>query len=86
MQVKLKLFRYNPEKDKKPHYDHFTVEAEPTDRVLDLLELLRITKMARLLTVALALTGFVDRVLCVSTVGTVWLVRAWYRTWALPSP
>lgn len=38
MQVKLKIFRFNPEKDKKPHYDKFTVEAEPTDRVLDMLE------------------------------------------------
>jgi len=38
MQVTLKIFRFNPEKDKKPHYDTFKVEAEPTDRVLDLLE------------------------------------------------
>lgn len=38
MQVTLKVFRYNPEKDKKPHYDTYQIEAEPTDRVLDLLE------------------------------------------------
>ena len=38
MQVKLKILRYNPEKDKKPHYETYEVEAEPTDRVLDLLE------------------------------------------------
>lgn len=38
MQVKLKIFRYNPERDKKPHYQKYTLEAEPTDRVLDLLE------------------------------------------------
>lgn len=38
MQVTLKIFRYDPEKDSKPHYDKFKVEAEPTDRVLDLLE------------------------------------------------
>jgi succinate dehydrogenase / fumarate reductase iron-sulfur subunit len=38
MQVTLKIFRYNPETDKKPHYETYTVEAEPTDRVLDLLE------------------------------------------------
>ena len=38
MQVKIKIFRYNPEKDKKPHYDTYKVEAQPTDRVLDLLE------------------------------------------------
>ena len=38
MQVTLKIFRFNPETDKKPHYEKYTVEAEPTDRVLDLLE------------------------------------------------
>jgi succinate dehydrogenase / fumarate reductase, iron-sulfur subunit len=38
MQVILKLFRFNPEKDKKPHYETYKVEADPTDRVLDLLE------------------------------------------------
>ncbi|MBT3390603.1 MAG: succinate dehydrogenase iron-sulfur subunit [Chloroflexi bacterium] len=41
MQVKLKIFRYDPENDKKPHFDKFTVEAEPTDRVLDLLEYIK---------------------------------------------
>jgi succinate dehydrogenase / fumarate reductase iron-sulfur subunit len=38
MQVKLKVFRYNPETQEPPHYDHFELEAQPTDRVLDLLE------------------------------------------------
>jgi len=38
MQIKIKIFRYNPEKDKKPHYETYKVEAEPTDRVLDVLE------------------------------------------------
>jgi succinate dehydrogenase / fumarate reductase iron-sulfur subunit len=38
MQVSLKVFRYNPEKDKKPHYEKYKLEAQPTDRVLDLLE------------------------------------------------
>lgn len=37
-EVTLKIFRYDPESGKKPHYDSFTLEAEPTDRVLDLLE------------------------------------------------
>lgn len=41
MQVSLKIFRYNPEIDEKPRYDTFTVEAEPTDRVLDLLEYIK---------------------------------------------
>ena len=38
MLVTLRVFRYNPEKDKKPHYEKYKLEAEPTDRVLDLLE------------------------------------------------
>jgi len=36
--ITLKLFRYNPETDTKPHYDTFEMEVAPTDRVLDLLE------------------------------------------------
>jgi succinate dehydrogenase / fumarate reductase iron-sulfur subunit len=38
MQATIKIFRYNPEKDKKPSYKTYKLEAEPTDRVLDLLE------------------------------------------------
>ena len=41
MQVTLKIFRYNPEVDKKPHYDTYKLEAQPTDRVLDLLEYIK---------------------------------------------
>jgi len=38
-EVTLKIFRYNPEKDQKFHYETYVIEeAEPTDRVLDLLE------------------------------------------------
>lgn len=38
IQVKLKVFRFNLEKrDQKPRYDKFTIEAAPTDKVLDLL-------------------------------------------------
>ncbi len=35
--VHLKIKRYNPEIDKKPHWQEFDVKAEPTDRVLDAL-------------------------------------------------
>ena len=38
MDVTLKIFRYNPERDQKWHYETYTLEAEPTDRVLDVLE------------------------------------------------
>ncbi|MEJ2049842.1 MAG: succinate dehydrogenase iron-sulfur subunit [Calditrichota bacterium] len=38
MQVKVKVFRFNPENgDKKPHFQDFTVEADPKEKVLDLL-------------------------------------------------
>jgi len=37
MEVNLRIFRYNPETDKKSHYENYTVEAELTDQVLDLL-------------------------------------------------
>jgi succinate dehydrogenase / fumarate reductase iron-sulfur subunit len=38
MEVTLKVFRYNPKLDKKAHYEKYKLEAQPTDRVLDLLE------------------------------------------------
>jgi len=41
MQVTLKIFRFNPETSEKYHYDTFTIDAEPTDRVLDLLEYIK---------------------------------------------
>jgi succinate dehydrogenase / fumarate reductase iron-sulfur subunit len=37
MQVQLRIQRYDPDVDVKPHYENYTVEAEPTDRVLDAL-------------------------------------------------
>jgi succinate dehydrogenase / fumarate reductase iron-sulfur subunit len=37
MQVDLRILRYDPERDTRPHWERYTVEAEPTDRVLDLL-------------------------------------------------
>ncbi len=38
MEVTIKIFRYNPEKDKKPSFKTYKLEAIETDRVLDLLE------------------------------------------------
>ncbi len=38
MQVTVKIFRFDPEKDKKPHYKTHTLEVDPNDRILDLLE------------------------------------------------
>jgi len=37
MQVELRILRYDPERDPKPHWQAYTVESGPMDRVLDLL-------------------------------------------------
>ncbi len=37
MQVDLKILRFDPDRDPKPHWERYTVDAEPMDRVLDLL-------------------------------------------------
>jgi succinate dehydrogenase / fumarate reductase iron-sulfur subunit len=37
MKITLKIQRYNPERDRQPHFQEFTVAVEPTDRVLDAL-------------------------------------------------
>ena len=37
MQVTLRIRRFNPEQDKRPHMESYVVDAEPTDQVLDLL-------------------------------------------------
>jgi succinate dehydrogenase / fumarate reductase iron-sulfur subunit len=37
MKVQLRIKRFNPEKEKTPWWGEYEVEAEPTDRVLDLL-------------------------------------------------
>ena len=41
MQVTLKLFRFQPEVDKKWHYETYTLEADETERILDLLEMVK---------------------------------------------
>ena len=37
MQVRLRILRYDPERDQKPHWEQYTVEADPTAPLLDLL-------------------------------------------------
>ena len=38
MHVRLKILRYNPEEHATPTWRHYTVDAEPADRVLDALQ------------------------------------------------
>jgi succinate dehydrogenase / fumarate reductase iron-sulfur subunit len=37
MKIKLRIFRFDPEKDKRPRFEDFVVDGEPNDQVLDLL-------------------------------------------------
>jgi succinate dehydrogenase / fumarate reductase iron-sulfur subunit len=37
MQATLKIQRFNPERDQKPHWEEYQVEVDPTDRLLDAL-------------------------------------------------
>jgi succinate dehydrogenase / fumarate reductase iron-sulfur subunit len=37
MDVALRILRYNPETDEEPHFEEYTVKAEPMDRLLDCL-------------------------------------------------
>lgn len=37
MEMKLKVFRFDPEVDKEPYYSDYTVKAEPWERILDCL-------------------------------------------------
>ena len=41
MNVKVKIRRFNPEKDRRPHWSEFNVDAEPMDRVLDVLQMIK---------------------------------------------
>ena len=44
MKVTLKVYRFNPEIDMEPHYDSFTIGAEPNERILDCLNKIRWTQ------------------------------------------
>lgn len=41
MKRTLRIFRFHPEQDTRPHYATYSLEVQPTDRVLDLLEQVR---------------------------------------------
>lgn len=41
MEVTVKIFRYNPEKDERGHYETYTVKADGNARVLDVLEMIK---------------------------------------------
>ena len=41
MELTVKIFRYNPEKDTRGNYVTYKVEADPKDRVLDVLEYIK---------------------------------------------
>jgi succinate dehydrogenase iron-sulfur subunit len=41
MEVAVKIFRYNPEKDTRGHYEIYQVDVHENDRILDVLELIK---------------------------------------------
>ncbi len=41
MKLTLKVYRFNPENEKIPHYDTFNLEAQPNERILDCLNKIR---------------------------------------------
>ena len=41
MEITIKIFRYDPEKDTRGHYETYLVEGDENDRVLDVLELVK---------------------------------------------
>lgn len=41
MELTLKIFRFNPKLDTVPYYDIFKIEANPNDRILDCLNMIR---------------------------------------------
>ncbi len=41
MKIKLKIYRFDPQVDKEPHYETFIVEANSNDRILDCLNKIR---------------------------------------------
>ena len=41
MELKMKIFRFDPRKDEQPRYQTFAVDAQPTDRLLDCLNRIR---------------------------------------------
>ena len=41
MKIRLKILRFDPQKDKGPYYQTFEVNADPMDRLLDCLNRIR---------------------------------------------
>jgi succinate dehydrogenase / fumarate reductase iron-sulfur subunit len=41
MECQFRIFRFDPDKDQKPSYQDFTLEVNPTDRILDCLNRIR---------------------------------------------
>jgi hypothetical protein len=66
-----------PGEDKKPHYETFKLDAEPTDRVLDLLEYIKGYHDGTLSFRAPAPTVCAARTPCASTGAITWRAKCW---------
>ncbi len=63
----LKIKRYNPELDEAPHWEQYRVEAEPHDRVLDVIQNVKWQQDETLSLRRSCATGFAGRTPCGST-------------------
>lgn len=57
MEMNFKIFRFDPEVERKPHYQTYRVSAHPTERILDCLNRIDGSRMGHSGTVCLAATG-----------------------------
>ena len=60
MDIELKILRYDPENDRKGHWEFYKVEADPDERILDLLHKVKWFEDGTLLLEDLVLMVFVD--------------------------
>ena len=82
MQVQLRILRYDPERDQKPHWEQYTVEAEPTDRCSTCSTRSSGTRTARSPSGAAAPTACAARTRCSSTAATGSPARSGSTSWA----
>ena len=75
MDINLKILRYDPESDRKGHWENYIVDAEPEERILDLLHKIKWFEDGSLHLEDLALTEYVVLMQWLSTVKICLLAR-----------
>ena len=75
MKVTLKIKRFNPEGDAKPHWETYALEVDPTDRLLDALHQVKWFHDGTWRCGARAPTAFAAQTTCALTAATGWPAR-----------